>query len=99
MEAMMQKTVNWETYPIEFRNWIYQPDNRAIYKAFAYKARMMAERRNRYSARAIIHAIRWETDLHETDRTFKINNNWTPYLARLFMELNPQYEGFFEVRS
>jgi hypothetical protein len=84
-------------YPIDFRNWVKAHPE--IYRAFAGKAREMARKRKRYSARAIIHVIRWETDLRETDVTFKINNNWTPYLARLFMDLNPEYTGFFELRG
>ena len=87
---------DWMKYPIEFRNWLR--DNKSIYQSFEKKARMMAGLRKRYSARAIIHVIRWETDLREKDVTFKCNNNYTPWMARLFMERNPQYDGFFETR-
>lgn len=90
---------DWLKYPIEFRNWIRQPENRRIYWSFENKAKRMAQIRQRYSARAIIHVIRWETELREADVTFKCNNNHTPYMARLFMERNPEYEGFFETRT
>lgn len=54
----------------------------------------------KYSARAIVHRIRWHFDV-ETARTddFKINNNHSPFYARLFLEEHPQHAGFFELRT
>lgn len=54
----------------------------------------------KYSARAIVHRIRWHYDV-ETRRTddFKINNNHSPFYARRFLEEHPAHEGFFELRS
>jgi hypothetical protein len=53
----------------------------------------------RYSARAILHRIRWHMQVERGDRGFKCNNNWTPRMSRWFMEQNPQYTGFFEIRA
>jgi len=53
----------------------------------------------KYSARAILHRIRWHKHIEVGDRDFKCNNNWTPALSRWFMELHPECGGFFETRS
>jgi hypothetical protein len=53
----------------------------------------------RYSARAILHRIRWHYHIERGMREFKCNNNWTPTMARWCLNRNPQLEGFFELRS
>lgn len=53
----------------------------------------------RYSARAIMHRIRWFHHVEQRDGDFKCNNNHTPSLARWFMAKHPEYEGFFETRE
>jgi len=53
----------------------------------------------RYSARAILHRIRWHMSVEKKDREFKANNNWTPELSRWFMKKYPAYGAFFELRE
>jgi hypothetical protein len=52
----------------------------------------------RYSARAILHRIRWHYHVERNMKDFKCNNNWTPRMARLCMRRHPELEGFFELR-
>jgi hypothetical protein len=66
-----------------------------------------------YSARAIFHRIRWETDQAKdvAENEFKIGNNHSPFYARAFMRSYPQYgptldkddrvveQGFFRIRE
>jgi len=53
-----------------------------------------------YSARAILHRIRWHYHIEKGMRDFKCNNNWTPGLARWCMALHPgELEDFFELRA
>lgn len=52
-----------------------------------------------YSARAILHQIRWHHHVDIGDRTFKANNNWTPALARWVMNKHPSLAGFFRIRA
>ena len=54
---------------------------------------------NRYSARAIFHRIRWYTNIETSDPTFKLNNNHSPYYARMWMEDHPEFPEFFETRQ
>lgn len=86
-------------YPVGFWHWLRQ--NEHIYSAFKCLAFEMAlTGRTRYSARTIVEGIRWKTDLSDTDKTFKVNNNYTSGLARLFMsEYGEKYQGFFQLRD
>jgi hypothetical protein len=53
----------------------------------------------RYSARAILHRIRWHHRIERGDIHFKVNNNYSARLARWFMEKHPYMDGFFELRE
>jgi hypothetical protein len=52
-----------------------------------------------YSARAILHRIRWHQHVEKGDRAFKANNNWTPALSRWVMRNHPEMGDFFQTRS
>ncbi|BAQ90252.1 hypothetical protein [uncultured Mediterranean phage uvMED] len=54
-----------------------------------------------YSVQAIFERIRWETDQADVDgkSTFKLNNNYTPWFSRKFMERYPEHDGFFRTRK
>ena len=60
--------------------------------------RLRRKGRDHYSARTLVHAFRFHTAMGTTDETFKINNNVSPYYARLLMEQEPELDGFFETR-
>ena len=47
----------------------------------------------------IINRIRWETSVVTTDKDYKINNDYKPFYARLFMEEHPTYNNFFNTRG
>lgn len=86
-------------YRPDFQKWLH--DNYHIWLAFIDKCRELArfEDRPRFSAMAIIQVIRWNTMLSEKGKTFKVNNNFTPDLARLVMARFPVFDGFFEIRG
>lgn len=54
---------------------------------------------DRYSARAILHRIRWHHHVEKGNRDFKCNDHWTPAMARWFAERHPHLNGFFETRE
>ena len=54
---------------------------------------------DKYSARAVLHRIRWHFHIERGHREFKCNNNWTPEMARWFMRKHPHHDGFFETRA
>jgi hypothetical protein len=99
MQTQM-KFIDEEDYPIGFFHWLNDPQNLLIYYKFSQEAHRMAKRRERYSARTIVEVIRWNTDLQDSTTEFKINNNYTPGMARLWMRENGHtYPQFFKLRD
>lgn len=86
-----------EQFRSDFAGWLVQ--NWPIWKAFEREAsRIYARGRSRYAARTIIEWLRHETALREVGSEFKINDHYTPDLARLWLCHYPERAGFFEVR-
>lgn len=54
---------------------------------------------HRFGAKAIMEVMRWESLITEKDKTFKINNNRAPDLARLVMDCRPEMKGYFQIRG
>jgi len=94
---MTQTDIFDDGYPAGFWNWLAR--NKPIYNDFAAKALAISRRRDHYSARAILHVIRYETALKDSEGVVKINNIWSPGMARLFMEEHPELRGFFKTRN
>lgn len=76
-------------------------DNLHVWIAFKREAdRIWNRGRRHYSARTIIHYLRHETALQSNDDDdWKINNNVSPDLARLYLLLHPDRTDFFELRT
>jgi hypothetical protein len=52
-----------------------------------------------YSIDGVLMRVRWEKDInYDTSAGFKINNNYSAFYARMFMEEFPDHEGFFRTR-
>lgn len=64
---------------------------------FGRKRRLPRGQRG-WSARQIYNDLREKTPTRLAG-VFKLNNNWSPYLARLVMLYDPRFEGFFETRE
>lgn len=72
-----------EQFTNEFMAWL--PDNHHVWCAFVYEAfRVIRRGFKHYSARTIIHVLRHHSAVTEVGSQWKINNNHSPYLARLF---------------
>ena len=69
-----------------------------LFERFTYA--VIRRGHKRYSARTVIHRIRWHTDVETTTYAtgFKINNNHSPYYSRMWDEKHPEHAGFFEQR-
>lgn len=79
----------------------FHRDNPIIYELFKKFTFMLIERGfQHHSSDAVLHRIRWHTNVETYDRTgYKINDNYTAFYARLFEEDFPQHEGFFRKRT
>jgi hypothetical protein len=89
---------NEELFSKEFLKWL--PDNLHIWKSFCEQAFKVRDRGfKHYSARTIVHFLRHHSAIAEVGGQWKINNNYSPYLARLFDLRFPHIAGFWEYRE
>lgn len=86
-------------YPEGFFRWMETVEGQCIWTDFERKALQMAKVRKRYSAMAIAQVIRWETSLQDGSE-FKLNNNWIPGLARVWVKKHGhRHPKFFQLRD
>lgn len=82
-----------------YRQWKrYHLTNLHVWRRFDQNALAMAKVREFYSARTIISVLRFEIDSINGDSLVKINDHYSPFYARLWMEVHPEHEGFFATR-
>lgn len=89
-----------ELFRADFLEWLDK--NFAVWLAFRKEAdRVWRLGRRHYSARTILHWMRHETMIREAPNRedFKINNNWSPDLGRLYVCYYPGRANFFERRN
>lgn len=78
LRAIREAGAGWE-----FRVWVF--DNWAIWAEFCKLADLMRTKgRAYYSARAVLHVLRWHKHLEDVNCTFKINNRWSAPMARTY---------------
>jgi len=68
-----------------------------LFKKFAFE--VIRKGHKNFSADAIMHRVRWETNIETTDQEFKICNDHIAYYSRLFMAEYPQCDGFFRTKD
>ena len=88
-----------ELFPEEFEDWLAA--NFHIWQAFVAEAQKVRARGfQKYSARTIVHFLRHHTAVAEASSAgLKVNNNHSPYLARLFDLRYPSMAGMWEYRT
>ena len=96
--AVVVMLLHREKFTTEFAD--YLPENVHVWDAFEREA--FAVIRNgfkHYSARTILHVMRHHSATAETGSEWKLNNNVSPYFARLFDLMHPVHAGLFEKRE
>ena len=58
----------------------------------------LASGETKWSARGLFWVMRWKQRGKRKEDGYMLNNNYSPYYARLFERDYPQHEGFFEKR-
>lgn len=86
-----------DEYRPDFNGWLRE--NTHIYFRFEEMALNVAKFRKHYSGYTLFEVIRHETAVGQISGEFKLDNNMCADCCRLFMQLNPQHEGFFELRA
>lgn len=71
-----------------------------VYAAFVqYTFELINAGRTHGAAKMVIERMRWESHVNAAyGSDFKINNNYAPLYARMFMHNYKQYDGFFRTR-
>jgi len=78
----------------------YHSENPQIYEAFKKYAKKAIEKGDkRLSADYIFHVIRWESPIGSDEKDFKVNNNYTSFYSRMFMNEYPEFKGIFNLRK
>jgi hypothetical protein len=91
-----------ELYGISIRDGFnkFIAENPHIYKSFEEQAlRAIKKGRTKISSDLIINYVRWEQFIESSDKNFKINNSYSAYIARFFIQQNPQYKDLFNFRK
>jgi hypothetical protein len=82
----------------EFPEWLQK--NFHLWGRFESEAnKIWGTGRRHYSSRTLWEVMRHHTMLTERDSDFKINNNFAPDVARLYLLIYPERDGFFELRE
>lgn len=91
-------TTNHAMFPEDFEDWL--AENMHIWDAFVAEAmKVRARGFKKYSTKTIVHFLRHHTAVAESGAGWKINNNHSPYLARLFDLRYPSMAGMWEYRT
>ena len=84
--------------PNNFVEWIR--DNEHIWIAFRDEALKMTRLGyQHYSSKTIMEYLRHHSVISENSDEFTLNNNHTPYLARVFALAYPKHAGLFAYRA
>ena len=104
MQEMLRHPDRYEDW---FPDWL--KENWPLWTAFCRIARAAQDNgRKHYSARGIFHAIRFHTSIRDAvpmlrgirvEEGFKVNNDKSALMARLFNNMHPDNEGFFKTRE
>lgn len=83
-----------------FESWIaFHRNNLQFWYAFERRTGEMRKVRDTYSARTIIENARWDETMRTHGEDVKINNNYTPFYARLYLAKYPEAKGFFQLKE
>lgn len=97
-ELLKLMRANQEQFSNEFVDWL--PKNEHVWKAFVKEInKVIAVGFKHYSARTIVHVLRHHSAIAEKGSGWKINNNLSPYLARLFALKHPSLAYIFKYKS
>lgn len=81
-------------------DWLrFHAENPEVYRLFCrFAFEVIRAGHKRYSSDAILHRIRWHTNVETRGAEFKINDHHSAAYARLFLAEHPGHAGFFETR-
>ena len=80
--------------------WIFHANNPTILLELRRLALKLKDAgHHKYSIRGLFEVLRFNAAVKTTGKKYKLNNNLTPFYARLLMETEPRLVGFFNLRN
>lgn len=78
----------------------YHKQNPQVYEEFKkFTLKTIKKGFQNYSAKGIFELIRWHSGVAADGDVFKVNNNYTPFYARLFEKDHPKHKDYFRIRK
>tara|TARA_R110000823_G_scaffold63344_2_gene149352 strand:+ start:91 stop:381 length:291 start_codon:yes stop_codon:yes gene_type:complete len=78
----------------------FHMENPQVYVELRKLALSLADAGHRcWSIKGLFEMLRYYSALKTTGKPYKLNNNLTPFYARLLMKNEPRLAGFFKIRS
>lgn len=97
---MTQLTIPANQSKIEEAFWKFHGENPDVYEALKELAFDAHEAgRTRIGIGMLFEVLRWNRMIQRRQESFKLNNNFRAYYARLLMKQNPELDGLFETRE
>ncbi len=86
--------------PAEKFAWFHR-NNPHVYATLVRMARRVRRYHLHWSMKGAFEVLRYMKDMRAStrDEEYKLNNNYTPYYARLIMENEPELAGLFRTRG
>lgn len=80
---------------------IWYPTNLHVLSRFEKEALFLKRHgnRERYSAYTIREKLRWDSLLKQNPNDYKLDNNYSPMIARILMLINEELAGMFTTRK
>lgn len=79
---------------------IFHRDNPQVYELFRrFTFQAIDAGRRDFGAKAVMERIRWSSMVETSGEPYKINNNYTAFYARIFMDSHPEHQGLFQTRK
>lgn len=86
---------NLDKFTKSFIEWL--PKNIHIWEEYERRALELWNKGfKQYSSRTIVYVMRYHADVSESDSKYKISNNHTPYLSRLWSVIHPDKADMFQ---
>jgi hypothetical protein len=82
----------------QFIRW--HSEHRDVWESFEqFSLAAAGAGRRHYGAMAILNRVRWHAEIEKRSDDFKVNNNWAPYYARIFVWKYPELSDLFSTKK
>ena len=96
----IQRDLFEQTWEQRFEDWVHTPQGRQVANRFIRIAWGLHNRKQQIGAKAIWERLRWHYCIARNSADeYRLNNNFTAYMARFAMDREPRLKGYFNTRQ